>query len=139
MIDIVEVAKRSGVPASTLRYYEELGLISSIGRRGLRRTFDQAVLMRLALIVLARGVGFSLEEIRSLFAPDGQPRLDRRMLAAKANELDAAIGKLAAMRDELRHAAACPALNHLECPNFQRRLEASTGAQSLRRTVIGKR
>jgi len=41
---IAEVAKRSGIPASTLRFYEELGLIASVGRRGLRRVFDPGVL-----------------------------------------------------------------------------------------------
>ncbi|HSX56098.1 MAG TPA: MerR family DNA-binding transcriptional regulator, partial [Sphingomonas sp.] len=46
-LDIAQVAKRSGVAASTLRYYEERGLIESIGRRGLRRTFDPGVLERL--------------------------------------------------------------------------------------------
>jgi DNA-binding transcriptional MerR regulator len=126
MMDIAEVARRSGMPASTLRYYEERGLISSIGRRGLRRTFDPGVLRRLGLIALARGVGFSLDEIGSMFGPDGQPRLDRQIFAAKADELDATISKLTAMRDELRHAAACPAPSHLECPNFRQRLEAAT-------------
>ena len=53
-LDIVEVSRRTGVPASTLRYYEEKGLIASIGRRGLRRLFDPAVLERLALISLGR-------------------------------------------------------------------------------------
>ena len=41
-LDIAEVAKRSGVPASTLRFYDESGLIASVGRRGLRRLFDPA-------------------------------------------------------------------------------------------------
>ena len=41
-LDIAEVARRTGVPASTLRYYEEKGLITSTGRRGLRRLFDAA-------------------------------------------------------------------------------------------------
>lgn len=122
-MDIAEVARRSGVPASTLRYYEERGLISSVGRHGLRRTFDPGVLRQLALIALARGVGFSLEEIGSLFGANGQ--FDRRMLEAKADELDAAIRNLTAMRDELSHAIACPAPSHLECPNFQRRLETA--------------
>ena len=47
-LDIGEVARRSGVPASTLRYYEEKGLIASSGRHGLRRLFDAGVLERLA-------------------------------------------------------------------------------------------
>ncbi|QLC24454.1 helix-turn-helix domain-containing protein [Parasphingopyxis algicola] len=124
-LDIAEVAKRSGVPASTLRYYEERGLIESIGRRGLRRLFEPGVLQRLALIALGRAAGFSLEEIAQMFAPDGRPRIDRDALAAKADELDATIRRLGAMRDGLRHAAACPAPSHMECPNFRRLLGAA--------------
>lgn len=128
-MDITEVAKRSGVPASTLRFYEEKGLIASVGRRGLRRLFDSGVLERLALIALGRSAGFSLDEIASLFAPDGRPQIDRRMLAAKAEELDGTIRELSAMRDGLRHAAVCPAPNHMECPTFRRLLKgAASGA-----------
>ena len=126
MLDIAQVAKRSPVPASTLRYYEEQGLIASIGRRGLRRLFDPAVLQRLALIALGRAGGLSLAEIGQLFGPDGNPRIDRRLLSAKADELDATIRRLTAMRDGLRHAAACPAPSHMECPTFRRLLKLSS-------------
>ena len=119
------MARRSGVPASTLRFYEEKGLIASIGRRGLRRLFDPGVLERLALIALGRAAGFSLDEIARMFAPDGRPRIDRKMLAAKADELDRTIRELSAMRDGLRHAAACPAPSHMECPTFRRLLRAA--------------
>jgi DNA-binding transcriptional MerR regulator len=124
-LDIAEVAERSGVPASTLRFYEEKGLITSIGRRGLRRLFDPGILERLALIALGRAAGFSLDEIALMFAPDGRPRIDRQMLATKAKELDRTIRKLSAMRDGLRHAAACPAPSHMECPTFRRILRAA--------------
>lgn len=128
-MDIAEVAKRSGVPASTLRFYEEKGLISSVGRRGLRRVFDAGVLERLALVALGRSAGFSLDEIARMFTPDGRPRIDRRALAAKADELERTIRKLVAMRDGLRHAAVCPAPSHLACPTFRRLLRsAATGA-----------
>jgi DNA-binding transcriptional MerR regulator len=53
-MDIAAVVRRSGVPASTLRFYEEKGLIASVGRKGLRRRFDPSVLERLALIALGR-------------------------------------------------------------------------------------
>ena len=119
-LDIAQVARRSGVPASTLRFYEEKGLIGSIGRRGLRRLFDPAVLERLALIALGRAAGFSLDEIGQMFAPDGQPRIERARLVAKAEELDLTIRRLTAMRDGLRHAADCPAPSHAECPHFRR-------------------
>jgi DNA-binding transcriptional MerR regulator len=124
-LDIAEVARRSGIPASALRFYEEKGLIASIGRRGLRRLFDPAVLDRLALIALGRQAGFSLDEIARLFAPDGRVRIDRRMLTGKAEELDGMIRKWSAMRDSLRRAAACAAPSHMECPTFRRYLSAA--------------
>lgn len=119
-LDIAEVARRSGVPASTLRFYEEKRLITSTGRRGLRRLFAPTVLDRLALIALGRLAGFSLDEIAQMFAPDGRLRIDRAKLTAKADELDRTIQRLAAMRDGLRHAAACSAPSHMECPHFCR-------------------
>ncbi|WP_280156397.1 helix-turn-helix domain-containing protein [Piscinibacter sp. XHJ-5] len=131
ILDIAEVAQRSGVPASTLRFYEDKGLIVSIGRRGLRRLFDAGVLERLALIALGRTAGFSLDEIALMFSPDGRPRIDRRMLAAKADELDRTIRQLSAMRDGLRHAAACPAPSHMQCPTF-RRLVRAAGSGAIR-------
>ena len=124
-MDITEVAPRSGLTASTLRFYEEKRLIASIGRRGLHRVFDPGVLERLALIALGRSAGFSLDEIALMFAPDGQPRINRKMLAAKAKELDRTIRKLTEMRDGLRHAAACRAPSHMECPTFRRILQAA--------------
>ena len=131
-LDIVEVARRSGLPASTLRYYEERKLIASVGRRGLRRLFEVGVLERLALIAVGRAAGFSLDEIAAMFGADGRPSIDREALAAKADALGATIRKLSAMRDGLRHAAACPAPSHMECPRF-RRILASAGAASSRR------
>ncbi len=119
-LDISEVVRDSGLPASTLRYYEAKGLIVSVGRRGLHRVFGAGVLERLALIALGRAAGFSLEEIQRMFAPDGRPRVDRAKLLARAEDLDARIRELGALRDGLRHAAACPAPSHLECPTFRR-------------------
>jgi len=124
-LDIGEVAARVGVPASTLRYYEEKGLIRPVGRRGLRRLYDPSVVERLAMIGLGQSAGFSLDEIARMFAPDGKPKIDRRVLAEKAEELDSNIRKLTAMRDGLKHAAVCPAPSHMECPTFQRLLRAA--------------
>ena len=127
-LDIGKVQARTGIPASTLRFYEEKRLIRSIGRQGLRRQFSAGLLERLAQITLGRAAGFSLDEIRSMLdtdAPDGQPRIDRQKLSAKAEELDGTIRKLTAMRDGLMHAAACRAPSHMECPTFQRLLRAA--------------
>jgi DNA-binding transcriptional MerR regulator len=139
-LDIGEVAQRSGVPASALRHYEKKGLIRSIGRRGLRRLFDPGVLERLALIAVGRASGFSLGEIASMFTADGKVRIDRQMLAAKAAELDGTISKLTAMRDGLRHAVACRAPSHMECPTFRRILRAAaSGAIGERKKATPRR
>ena len=133
-LDIGEVAQRAGIPASTLRFYEEKGLVASVGRSGLRRQFDPDVLERLALIALGRSAGFSLDEISRMFAPDGGVRIERQMLNDKASDLDVTIRRLSAMRDGLRHAAVCRAPSHMECPTFRRLLKvASVGASKRRR------
>ena len=124
-MDITEVARQSGVPASTLRFYEQKGLIASVGRRGLRRTFDPRVMDRLALIALGSAAGFSLDEIAHMFLPDGRVQIERQLLSAKAQELDRTIRRLGAVRDGLLHAAACPAASHMECPTFRRLLAAA--------------
>lgn len=138
-LDIAEVARRTGVPASTLRYYDEKGLIRSIGRRGLRRLFDAGVLDQLAVIALGRSAGFSLVEIGRMFAPDGRLRVNRAALAAKAGDLDATIRKLEALRDGLRHASACPARDHLECPTFRRLMKIAAGRKTKGTVTLGPR
>ncbi|MFB7723677.1 helix-turn-helix domain-containing protein [Nocardia sp. NPDC056100] len=124
-LDIGEVVTRSGIPASTLRYYEERNLITSTGRRGQRRMFAPSVLRQLALIGMGRAAGFSLDEIGRMFTPDGDPHLDRAMLAAKADELDRTIARLTTLSESLRHAADCSAPTHMQCPTFQQLLEAA--------------
>lgn len=118
-MDIAEVAKASGLPASTLRYYEERGLIKAHSRRGQRRQFGTKILEQLELIALGRSAGFSLDEIAQAFTPTG-PLINRVLLLEKANALERKIKELAAIRDTLRHVAACRAPNHFECPKFLR-------------------
>ena len=120
-MDIGEVIARSGLPASTLRFYEDKKLIEPVGRNGLRRIYDSDVLNRLSLVALGQSAGFTLEEIAGMFTPDG-PKIDRKQLAAQANKLDRTIKQLIAMRDGLRHASQCPAPSHFECNKFQRLL-----------------
>ena len=136
-MDISEVARRSGFQPSALRYYEEKGLIASIGRRGLRRVYDAGVVERLALISLGQAAGFRLDEIARMFTAEGRPGINRQQLRAKADELDRTILRLAAMRDGLRHAAACPAPSHMECPTFRRLMRAAvSGALGPKRKAL---
>jgi len=135
MVEISDVAKRSGIPASTLRHYEEKGLIESLGRRGLRRTFDQDVFGRLSLIALGRMAGFSLDEISAMFGKGPAGQIDRSLMLDKANELDRRIKQLNALKNGLEHAAVCPASSHMECPSFQRLLNIAAARASRSRSV----
>lgn len=120
-MDIGQVSKISKLPVSTLRFYEEKGLIKSIGRNGLRRYFPQDVIDTLSLISLGRNAGLSLDEIGKMLLPQGL-KIDRNLLLSKAAELDKKIIEMTAIRDGLRHASACKAKEHIECPKFLRLL-----------------
>ncbi|MCI2808084.1 helix-turn-helix domain-containing protein [Eoetvoesiella caeni] len=137
-MDISEVTKRAGLPASTLRYYEKRGLIASVGPQGARRRFAPGVLDQLALIALGQAAGLSLDEIQSMLSPAGPPNIDRRLLSAKADEIDATIKQLRAVSRGLRHAAACPAPSHAECPTFQGLLQAAASG-ALDRQRLGRK
>ena len=124
-MDISEVSKRTGIPSSALRYYEQKGLIASVREKGARRRYAPGVVDQLALIALGQAAGLSLDEIRSMLSPYGPPNIDRQLLLAKAAEIDALIKRLRAVSNGLRHAAACPAPSHAECPSFRKLLKAA--------------
>jgi DNA-binding transcriptional MerR regulator len=135
-LDIGEVSATSGIRPSALRYYEEIGLISSISRHGLRRLFPPKVLLQLKLIAMGKSAGFSLGEIAGMFGKNGAPDLPRAMLHQRADDLDRQIRELTALRNTLRHVADCPAPSHMECPTFRRLIEV---AGKRRRTRDRKR
>ena len=117
-MDISQGAKQSGVPASTLRFYEKKYLIRSVGRHGIRRVFSKDILECMSLIALRRVAGFSLDEITGILGFGKTLDVDRDLLLNKASELDETIQKLSAMRVGLQHAATTTAPSHLECPRF---------------------
>ncbi len=128
-MDIGEVSKNSGITTSALRYYEEIGLITSTGRVGLRRQYHSNVLEKLALITLAKEADFSLLDLRKLFKSQSKILLDKEQLKKKALEIDKKIKKLEAVRDGLIHSGNCRAPSHLECPTFKRLLLIATKKQ----------
>ncbi|MCX5478218.1 helix-turn-helix domain-containing protein [Kaistia geumhonensis] len=125
LLDIGEVAARAGVAPSTLRYYEEIGLIASVSRHGLRRQFGPEVLLQLKLIALGKMAGFPLETIGAMFGSAGGFELPRDRLLDKAEAIDLQVRELAALAETLRHIARCKAPSHLECPSFRKLLAAA--------------
>lgn len=117
-LTIGEVARQAGVAATTLRYYEQIGLVPPPGRLGGQRRYDDSVLARLEVIRLCKSAGFALEEIQLLFADDAPGRPVSRALAkSKLAEIDAQMEALARARAVIEWGmrCACPSIDACTC------------------------
>ena len=117
---IAEVARRSGVAASALRYYEERGLISSQRAGSGHRRYRRSVLRRVAFIVFAQRVGLTLEEIGEQLAglpADRAPtRRDwSRLSSGWTARIEARIAELERLRDGLSECIGCGCLSLDRC------------------------
>jgi DNA-binding transcriptional MerR regulator len=130
MLAIGEVARRTGLAASALRYYERLGLLPAPPRSAGRRRYDEAILLRLRVIAFARGCGFSLREIAQLFAGRPYSATLRGLARRKLDDVGQAIERFRAMQGLLRSALQCECLTLEQCA---RRLEASPRRSRVRR------
>ncbi|WP_113700326.1 MerR family transcriptional regulator [Nonomuraea lactucae] len=119
LLDIGEVATRSGLAASALRFYERKGLIAPAARNGLRRAYRPETLDRLALITCARDAGFTLAEVGRFLAARPDDAVLRERMAAKEREVDELVSRLTRLRDSLRHAVVCDHDPIVECPEFK--------------------
>ncbi|MEU4314237.1 MerR family transcriptional regulator [Nocardia sp. NPDC024068] len=137
LLDIAEVAGRSGLAPSALRFYERRGLIDSAGRNGLRRTFEPEVLDRLTLIDCARRAGFTLAQIQRFLTATPDDTELRAHLARRANQLDHDIARLTRMRDSLHHAATCTHEPLVECPQFKTTIADTDNARAAPSTPGG--
>ena len=120
LLSIGEVAQRAGVAASTLRYYESLGLIGSTRTSGDRRRYQRAVLRRVAVIKAAQRVGLSLDDIGDAFSGvsvDAAPTRAQwtRMAKRWRPVIDQRIADLERVRDELTGCIGCGCLSLRRC------------------------
>lgn len=116
-LSIGQVAKRVGVAASAIRFYESEGLIPVADRRGGRRVYPESIVQRLTLIHLAKSAGFTLAEVHRLlrgFSRRTPPGVRWRTLATeKVAELEARIREAERMKQVLEVVMGC------ECPTFE--------------------
>ena len=125
-MDIADVAERSGISTSGLRYYEKRKLISAVSRNGLRRQYEPGIIQELALITLAKSAGFTLNEIGALLQRPVTTSLPRGKLVQKAKDLELQAQRLENLARMLRHVANCPYESHFECARFQKLLKVAT-------------
>lgn len=110
-MNIGDVATRSGVPVKTIRYYEEIGLVTPKRAANGYRTFDEDDLHRLAFVSRARLLGFSLKDCRTLmtlYDDTGRESAQVKAIAEEhLKEIDHKIAQMQAMRDTLAHMVQC--------------------------------
>ncbi len=139
LLSIGEVARRSGVAASALRYYESLGLIASTRAAGGRRYYHRSVLRRIAFVRAAQNVGLSLHEVRAALATLPQERTPTKADWARLSRqwrrrLDEQIEALQALRDGLTGCIGCGCLSLRTCALYNpddRYAAAGPGARRL--------
>lgn len=122
LVPIGELARRTGVATSALRYYERIGLLSPAGRVGQRRHYPPSSAERVALIRLCQDAGFTLAEIGRLL--DDWSRAWAGLAGRKVAELDARIADAQRAKELIARALECPHRDLFACPNFRSVLEA---------------
>lgn len=120
MLTIGDLAKRSGVAASALRYYEDLGMIQSERSASGHRRYLQATLRRVAFIVFAQKVGLSLEEVRHELEKLPNNRVPERadwdrLTAAWTRRIDERIAELQRLRAGMTQCIGCGCLSFDHC------------------------
>ncbi len=114
LLTIGDVAKKAGLRASAIRFYEKIGLLPKPMRSGGQRRYDPSILGRLAVLQRARDCGFTLEEAGRFFNDCGRPSDRwRRIACRKIAELDALVERVAVMRELLQRRCQCADLD--EC------------------------
>lgn len=120
-MNIGEVAERSGLPAKTIRYYEEIGLIRPLRSPNGYRAFRESDLHKLAFLSRARSLGFSIEECRALLAlweDRGRASAEVKRIAEEhLSDIDRKIAELREMRATLSNlVSACAGDDRPDCP-----------------------
>lgn len=118
-LSIGEVARRAGVNASAIRYYERAGLLAEPERVGGKRRYDPGVIQRLRLIDAAKRTGLTIKETGMLihgFPPEAAaPERWRSLASNKLEEVEELMAQLAQMRDLLEEALRCECVSLDEC------------------------
>jgi len=144
LLDIGEVASRTGMAPSALRYYESEGIIASVERKGLRRQFQPEIVTTLAVVAMCRRAGFTLEEIKLVLATGGGPSW-KVFAERKRDELRGQADHLGTIADQLDHALRCPSPNVFDCEHFRASLADALpvhddgGRRPTRRGISGGR
>jgi DNA-binding transcriptional MerR regulator len=122
-LSIGELAERTGVARTALRYYDELALVRPVDRASGRRRYTTSAIAEVGVIRLLREVGFTLTEIGSLMRA-GDRASRHEMVDRKLGELTEQQRRIEVARVVLEHAQGCPSGDPLRCPRFRSVVES---------------
>src|ERR1035438_2862067 len=125
LLSIGELSERTGVPATALRYYDELGLVRPAGQR----RYAASAVRDVGVILFFREIGFSLAEIGRFIAGERQCR--REMIDHKLAELAEQEHRIEVARTALEHGRQCPASEPMKCSRFWSIIEGRLRGLSL--------
>ena len=132
LLTIGELARRAGVTASALRYYEELGLLPAPARISGQRRYPEAAARLVGTILLYSDAGFTLAGQKALMASRaGAPGVWKQLAQRKLAELDEQIARAQAAREAISHGLRCPHEDITRCPNFNAGVTARLNGQPL--------
>ena len=117
LLSIGELAQRTGVARTALRYYDELGLVRPAARASGRRRYPESAIKAVIVIRFLGEVGFSLAEINALLRADGR-RQRNQIITRKVAQIAEQQHKLDVARAALEHGLRCPANEPAQCPRF---------------------
>lgn len=131
LIPIGELARRTGVAVTALRYYDELGLVRPQTRASGQRRYAESAVRAVGVVMLLRDVGFSLAEVAELIAgrtrtPRWSALVDRKLAALAEHE-----HRLLVARTALEHGRDCAAKDPFRCPRFRSIIDARLSGESL--------
>jgi DNA-binding transcriptional MerR regulator len=132
VLTIGDLAERTGVPTSALRYYDELGLVRPMARESGQRRYDETAVRQVGVVLLLRDIGFTLAEAARFLSEEPRRRSTwERLARQKIAELDRLLDDARAARTALTHALRCPKQTPTDCPTFWSIVDARLAGRPL--------
>lgn len=139
MLTIGQLADATGVPTSTIRFWERRDLLTPAARSGGQRRYTEDALARVGLLRLCQDAGFTLTEIRQVLAQRAvDPTRWRELVEAKMDDVANSLRKLNKAYELLGHALECHHEDIMKCPDFQAAVEQRVGQAPEDATASGR-
>jgi len=131
LIPIGELARRTGLAVTALRYYDELGLVRPKARASGQRRYTESAVRAVGVVLFLRDVGFSLAEVAELVAGGTRTARWSSLVDRKLTALDEEEHRLRVARTALEHSRDCPATDPMRCPRFWAVIDGRLSGKSI--------